>query len=75
MKLIDLWEKSGKKSGLKVRWQDWSVRHRFFVIEKLNEKESSFLGKLDCGESIAYSSESNHWSLYTDGDEDGAKAS
>jgi hypothetical protein len=75
MKLMELWMKSGQKKGLKVRWLDWNYRHRFFEIKNLDSKEQCFHGTLDCGESMTYSSESPHWCLYLEGDEDGAKAS
>lgn len=75
MTIADLWKESEEKKGLKVRYIDWHHGHRFFTIEQYDAKNSSFVGRLDCGEKITYPSNSLHWKLYEEGDEEMARAS
>lgn len=75
MKTIgELWQESGHKSGLRVRWNDWGQKYNYFEIESLDENKQCLKGKLCNGEELSYALNSKDWKLYEPGDELSAKA-
>jgi hypothetical protein len=72
--LEQLWQRNGKKAGLKVRYQDWNHRWKYFEIEGYDESKRLIKGKLCTGEYICYPAESQHWVVYQLGMEHVARA-
>lgn len=69
-----VWKSTGKKKDVKVRFNDWDHKIRFFTIMGETEDGKRFVGKLDSGEKISYSRKSRGWSLYHSDLEFGAHA-
>lgn len=69
-----VWEESGRRENLKVRWYGWGHRHKFFVIKSYDEKAQKLIGELENGEKISFPYRSRHWKIYELGDEFHAKA-
>jgi hypothetical protein len=70
--LKELWIKPGAQPGLKVRYQDWNHRWKYFEITDV--KDGRVEGKLCTGEKISYPATSRHWLVYHPGDEHIARA-
>lgn len=70
----EVWIKSGKKNGLKVRFRDWNYKIKFFTIEGYSEDNQRLVGKLDSGEVISYAVENRGWCEYHPGLENHARA-
>lgn len=68
------WRLNGRKSNLRVRFNDWTHQIKYFVIMGESSDGKRFIGKLDSGEKISFSKRSRGWSLYHPGNEYGAKA-
>jgi len=68
------WRQAGSKSKVKVRFNDWNHRIKYFVIINESEDGKRFQGVLDNGEKISYSKRSRGWSLYYTDDEFAARA-
>jgi hypothetical protein len=67
--LEKVWRNSGKKSHLKVRFNDWTHQIKYFIITGESSDGKRFVGTLDSGEKISFQKKSQGWSLYTPEDE------
>jgi hypothetical protein len=67
--LEKVWRNSGKKSGLKVRFNDWTHQIKYFTIIGESSDGKRFVGTLDSGEKISFQKKSRGWSLYAPEDE------
>lgn len=75
MKTIEhLWLANEQEKGLRVRWNDWNWRFKFFTIEGEDKDGKKLIGKLDSGEPYQYPKNSEGWKVYAPGDEDVARA-
>lgn len=64
-----VWRMSGKKSHLKVRFNDWTHQIKYFTILSESEDGKRFIGTLDSGERMSFSKKSKGWRLYETHDE------
>jgi hypothetical protein len=64
MTLINIWEQSEKKPGLKVRYIDWDYRVKFFEIQSFDKAKLLFEGILCTGEKVTYEANSKFWALF-----------
>lgn len=69
-----IWKRHGKRSNLKVRFNDWNHRIRYFVIQGESADGKRLVGVLDSGEKISFSKKSKGWSDYQTEDEFQARA-
>lgn len=72
--LEKVWIKAGRKNNIKVRFNDWSHRIKYFTIMGESEDGRRFVGQLDSGEKMSFSKKSRGWSLYYHEAELGAHA-
>lgn len=72
--LEQVWKAQGKKSKVKVRFNDWSHQIKYFTIQGESSDGKRLVGVLDNGEKISYSKRSKGWSLYYKEAENTAKA-
>jgi hypothetical protein len=72
--LEQVWKNMGKKTDIKVRFNDWSHSIRYFTIAGESEDGKRFVGTLDSGEKMSFSKKSRGWSLYYPESEFMAKA-
>lgn len=73
---LETWWENFRIKGeeLKLRYQDWDHRIRFFTPKRMNKEGTHLEGELDNGEVIKFPVGSDHWQEYQDGMEEGAKA-
>ncbi len=69
-----IWVQAGRKNNIKVRFNDWSHRIKYFTIMGESSDGKRFVGVLDTGEKMSFSKKSRGWSLYYQDDELGAHA-
>ncbi len=69
-----VWNRLGRKPQVKVRFNDWNHRIKYFVIQGESEDGKRLVGVLDNGEKISYSKKSKGWSAYSVEDENQARA-
>jgi hypothetical protein len=72
--LEKVWRNSGKKSDLKVRFNDWTHQIKYFTIMGESSDGKRFVGTLDSGEKISFQKKSRGWSPYSPEDEHQAHA-
>lgn len=72
--LAQLWRLTGKRENLKVRFNDWNHTIKYFTINGVSQDGKRFLGELDNGENLSFSTHSKGWQLYTPGQENVARA-
>lgn len=69
-----VWKRSGRKSDVKVRFNDWNHRIKYFVIQGESSDGKRLVGTLDTGEKISFSKKSKGWTEYNLEDEFQARA-
>jgi hypothetical protein len=69
-----VWKEGGRKKQLKVRFNDWSHGIKYFTIMGESTDGKRFVGELNTGEKMSFSKRSRGWSMYQNGDENGARA-
>jgi hypothetical protein len=76
MTLLEIWQKQDpkKQKNLRVRFQDWNHRWRYFIIQEFDAEQKMFKGILDNKESAEYHADSSFWKEYQEGDETAARA-
>jgi hypothetical protein len=74
MTLLEIWQKADKKKPLRVRFQDWNHRWRYFIVHNFDEERQMFIGVLDNQEKVEYLASSSFWKEYQEGDETSARA-
>ncbi len=67
--LEKVWKLAGRKSQIKVRFNDWSHDIKYFTILAESSDGKRFIGTLDSGEKMSFSKKSRGWSMYMSGDE------
>lgn len=67
--LRDIWNGSGRKKGLKVRFRDWNWKHRYFTVLDVSQCNEYLVGRLDCGEAISFPLSGLNWEVYYEGAE------
>lgn len=72
-KLRDIWKEVGGKEGTKVRFSNWDHRTLYFEIKGVDEKTHQIYGILNTGEQMSYPDESDHWEIFDDSREYGAR--
>ena len=69
-----LWRRAGEKNGLKVRFNDWDYKIKYFTISGESTDAKRLVGKLDNGEAISFNKKSRGWSVYSNEAEQNARA-
>jgi hypothetical protein len=67
-------KQSTSKDAVKVRFNDWNHRIKYFTITGESSDGKRFVGTLDNGEKISFPKRSRGWSLYHHDDEFQARA-
>jgi hypothetical protein len=62
--LDSVWSSQNKKVNIKVRFNDWNYRIKYFTILAESEDGKRLIGTLDNGEKASYPKKSRGWSLY-----------
>jgi hypothetical protein len=62
--LETVWKSQGRRSKIRVRFNDWNHHIKFFMIEGESSDGKRFVGTLDSGEKMSFSKKSRGWSLY-----------
>jgi hypothetical protein len=62
--LEKVWQTAGRKSDIKVRFNDWTHQIKYFTILGESTDGKRFIGVLDSGEKMSFSKKSRGWSLY-----------
>ena len=64
-----VWKGSGRKTNIRVRFNDWTHQIKFFTIIGESADGKRFIGTLDSGEKMSFSKKSRGWSVYAAEDE------
>jgi hypothetical protein len=64
-----VWKAAGRKTKVRVRFNDWTHQIKFFTILGESSDGKRFIGTLDSGEKMSFSKKSRGWSLYVPQDE------
>jgi hypothetical protein len=59
-----VWRQSGRKTEVKVRFNDWTQQIKYFTIKGESTDGKRFIGILDSGEKMSFSKKSRGWELY-----------
>ncbi len=59
-----VWKTQGRKTEVKVRFNDWTQQIKYFTITGESSDGKRFVGTLDSGEKMSFSKKSRGWSLY-----------
>lgn len=62
--LEKVWVTAGRKTQIKVRFNDWTHQIKYFTIHGESSDGKRFIGILDSGEKMSFSKRSRGWSLY-----------
>lgn len=62
--LEKVWVSAGRKTQIKVRFNDWTHQIKYFTILGESSDGRRFIGTLDSGEKMSFSKRSRGWSLY-----------
>lgn len=69
-----VWKRNGRRFQIKVRFNDWNHRIKYFVIHGESTDGKRLIGTLDSGEKISFSKKSKGWTDYHPEDEFQARA-
>ncbi len=64
-----VWKVSGRKTNIRVRFNDWTHQIKYFTIIGESSDGKRFIGTLDSGEKMSFSKKSRGWSVYSPEDE------
>ncbi|MDA9793286.1 hypothetical protein N9B72_01750 [Bacteriovoracaceae bacterium] len=70
----EIWNTAGNPKEFRVRFRDWDIKIKYFVIEGYSQDEQRLVGKLDNGEVISYAKDNKGWQVYYRGQENSARA-
>ncbi len=64
-----VWKVSGRKTNIRVRFNDWTHQIKYFTIIGESADGKRLIGTLDSGEKMSFFKKSRGWSLYSSEDE------
>ena len=70
MSLKEIFFLNNQKIGMQVRFKYWDHSIKYFTIERYDEQNGIFLGRLNTGEAITYHEDITDWKVYYSKDEE-----